>query len=195
MTTRNEELHTGLASFNEISGSSWHASYYTACDALLTSLGSDLEYFLGADEAAVATKVIKAAADESAKEVIKATKDFSKKWSKLPQAEKTTLSQQALVWASKHVGHRVPCPACGSAAIVIGSAAGPPVHSVKDGIVTEKQHMLPTRFECVACGLKIARLSRLMAAGLGDGFTGTATYDVSDTQLQEPEYEEDFNEM
>jgi hypothetical protein len=55
--------------------------------------------------------------------------------------------------------------------------------------------MLPAHFECVACGLKVAGLSYLMAAGLGDGFTGTVTFDVGELYPQEPEFEPDFNEM
>ena len=68
--------------------------------------------------------------------------------------------------------------------------------------------MLPSSFECTACGLRISGLSRLAACGLGDAFTATSTRSVaeffglhSDEELEEaraeaaePEYEEDFNE-
>ena len=33
--------------------------------------------------------------------------------------------------------------------------------------------MLPSAFECIACGLKISGLSKLSACGLGDAFTST----------------------
>jgi len=70
--------------------------------------------------------------------------------------------------------------------------------------------MLPSAFECVACGLKIAGLSKLSACGLGDGFIATSTLspaeffglyterDLEEAQASastgEPEWEEDFNE-
>jgi hypothetical protein len=69
--------------------------------------------------------------------------------------------------------------------------------------------MLPSAFECVACGLKIAGLSKLSACGLGDAFTATTTLtpaeyfglyteqDLDEARASggEPEYEEDFNEF
>ena len=38
--------------------------------------------------------------------------------------------------------------------------------------------MKPEAFACVACGLKIAGYSKLLAAGLGDTFISTAQYDA-----------------
>jgi hypothetical protein len=42
-----------------------------------------------------------------------------------------------------------------------------------DGDIIQRQTMLPSSFECIACGLKIAGLSKLSACGLGDTFTAT----------------------
>lgn len=59
--------------------------------------------------------------------------------------------------------------------------------------------MLPSHFECVACGLKIAGYSKLTHAGLAEVFTSTAHFGAADyfdiPQPSEMEYyEEDFNE-
>jgi hypothetical protein len=68
--------------------------------------------------------------------------------------------------------------------------------------------MLPSAFECVACGLKISGLSKLSACGLGDAFVSTTNLspaeffglyteqdlDEARASAAEPEYEEDFHE-
>lgn len=195
MTTRNEELHTGLASFDDLGAAGWQGQYYAACETLLQTLDKDLAYLFGAAEAEVARAMIKAANDKSAKAIVKTIAIHRKTWTARSKSEKSTLKRQALVWATRHYGHRVTCPSCNCTAIVTGSAAGTPIQAMKDGLVTEKQHMLPAHLECVACGLKIAGLSHLTAAGLGDGFTSTTTFDPAELYAQEPDYEPDFNEM
>jgi hypothetical protein len=194
LTTRNEELHTGKAAFEKLDAG-WIASYYIACEVLLKSLGSDLSYLVGEPEAKIARALVKAAKDKSAQTVKKTISQFKKNWANMSKPERETLREQALVWASRHDGHRVVCPACGSAAIVTGSSAGEPVRVINGDVITEKQHFLPAHFECVACGMKIGGLSQLAAADLGDGFTSTTRYEAAELYAQEPEYEEDFNEM
>ena len=69
--------------------------------------------------------------------------------------------------------------------------------------------MLPSAFECIACGLRISGFSKLSAAGLGDAFTATSTFSVpeyfglhTDEELEEAraeglpgrDWEDDFNE-
>ena len=72
--------------------------------------------------------------------------------------------------------------------------------------MVERQSHMPSSFECAACGLRIAGLSRLAASGLGDSFTATSTYSVAEffglyteeeleaARNEPPVYEEDFNE-
>ena len=40
----------------------------------------------------------------------------------------------------------------------------------------QRQTMLPSSFECLACKLKISGISKLSACGLGDAFTATSTF-------------------
>lgn len=49
--------------------------------------------------------------------------------------------------------------------------------SMMKGIV-ERQVMQPESFSCVACGLKIAGYSKLLASGLGDTYISTSHYDA-----------------
>ena len=63
--------------------------------------------------------------------------------------------------------------------------------------VVETQYFLPSRFECVACGLKITSLPQLHAAGLAETYKATFTYDAADYFRPEDEfedYEPDWNE-
>jgi len=77
---------------------------------------------------------------------------------------------------------------------------------VEDEDVIQKQTMLPSAFECIACGLKISGFSKLSACGLGDAFSEKTIYtaaeffnlhtedELEDARNEMPEYEPDFNE-
>lgn len=68
---RNAELHTGELAFEGVKGSTWQPRFYQTCQMLLTSMSIPLDEFLGEEEAEVARKLIEAAADESAKAVMR----------------------------------------------------------------------------------------------------------------------------
>ena len=57
------------------------------------------------------------------------------------------------------------------------SVPAPPVKTIEDDMIIEKQSMLPPHFECVACGLKVPGFAKLNACGLGDAYTSTSHYD------------------
>ena len=197
MSKRNEELHSGSTPLVGLSETSWLPTYYRACEILLDSMHEDLERFLGTDEANVAKAMIAAAQDESAKSVRQAINAHRIVWENNDDAEKANLILQSSAWATRQIGHRVSCPACECASILIGSPISAPIKSIADEEITETQEYLPTRFECVACGLKISGLSRLSATGLGDTFNATFTYGVLDYSVPEDyylDYEPDFNE-
>ena len=80
-------------------------------------------------------------------------------WEAKDVAEREPLSQKAGIWATRQHGHRVTCPACASQALVMGTAISAPVKRLEDDLIIEVQDHLPTKFECVACNLKIAGLS------------------------------------
>jgi hypothetical protein len=106
----------------------------------------------------------------------------------------------AAVCATKHVGHRVQCPACACVAVVTGDPITAPKKTIDGDIITEKQEHLPNKFECVACGMKIAGLSQLTAAGLGDVYVQAQSYNANEFYSSSPEdayggYEEDNNEF
>lgn len=191
VTKRNAELHSGMISFDGEQHSSWLPQFYQTCAVLLKDCDSKLADVFGDQEAATADKLIAALADEAAKAVKATIAEFEKKWAALQDEERKKASSQASLWATRRVGHRVICPACQSDAIVTGDAITPPTKSIAGDIITEKQEYLPSRFECIACGLKIAGLSQLTAAGLGDVFMQSQSYDASE-YYSPPERDEEY---
>lgn len=194
---RNAELHSGELAFDGVKGSTWQPRFYQTCKVLLTSMSISLEEFVGKDEAEVAKKLIDAAADESAKAVKGEMEAHKKVWNAKSQVERTTLKTQAAVWATRQNGHRVECPSCGSTALVFGEPVSASTQKLEEGAIVESQEYLPTHFECVACGLKIAGLSRLSVVGLSDRYKKTQTYDAAVYYAPADDwsdYEEDNNE-
>lgn len=195
---RNAELHSGELAFEGLAAAAWQPRFYAACAVLLASMGLTLADFVGTEEAEIAEQVIAAAADESAKAVKGDVDAHAKVWAAKSLEERTTLVAQAEVWATRQAGHRVGCPSCNSTALVFGRPAAAAVRKLKDDIIIERQEHLPTHFECVACGLKIAGLSRLAIVGLADRYTNTQEYDAAEyyspPQDEWDGYEEDNNE-
>lgn len=197
MSRRNEELHSGETPFDSIKNSAWLPSFYETCETLLTSMGETLELLIGADEAEFAKMMVRAANDESAKAIDKIVNAHKILWESKEDGEQKKLENQATVWATRHKGHRVKCPACKNDALVVGAPFAAPIKTMKGDEITEKVQFLPARFECVACGLKISGLSHLASCGLGDAFTTTFVYDAVEYYAPEDPfegYEPDFNE-
>lgn len=194
---RNSELHSGEPAFDGIKGSVWQPRFYQTCKVLLASMGMTLRDFLGGDEAKVAAQLIAAAADDSAKAVKGEVEAHKKVWLAKEEKGRDKLSAQAAVWATRQAGHRVDCPACASQALVMGEPVTAPIQRLSDGEITETQEYLPNQFECIACGLKVAGLSRLAAVGLGDRYKKTQVYDAAEYYAPEDDwagYEDDNNE-
>jgi hypothetical protein len=200
MARRNEELHTGDTPFDGIPQSSWLPQFFEACQVLLASMGETLEILLGVDEARTANEMIAAAHDEAAKAVGKLVEAHRTSWTNMGLQERSKLSAQATAWATRQEGHRTKCPSCESDALLTGSPVTSPRKELRDELIVETQYYLPSHFECVACGLKIAGLPQLSAAGLGDQYKATFEYDPGDYYTPEERhdpyeyYEPDFNE-
>jgi hypothetical protein len=197
MQRRNEEVHSGSTPFENIGNSDWLSLFYEALEILLGSMGEKLELLVGKNEARIARKIIAAAKDKSAKAVGKSIHAHKKSWDLLSPAERTKLVNQAALWASRQSGHRVKCPACNSDSLVAGLPVAPPNQKLKDDLIVVTQPFLPSKFECVACGLKIVGLPHLHACGLANVFTSTSVFDPTEFYAPFDEfegYEDDNNE-
>jgi hypothetical protein len=194
---RNEELHSGGTPFDGIGNSRWLPTFYEACEVLLKCMGETLAMLFGADEARVAAAMIAAARDDAAKAVGKVVAEHKKAWNGKTGDERAQLDSPAATWATRQKGHRVKCPACESPSIVVGDPIAAPARIIKDDQIVATQSFLPSKFECIACGLKMSGLPQLSATGLGDTYKATFTYDAAEYYAPEDEhegYEPDFNE-
>ncbi|WP_293797277.1 hypothetical protein [uncultured Bosea sp.] len=194
---RNSELHTGKMAFEGVNASTWQPRFYGICQVLLASMGKSLEELFGKDEAKAAKKLIAAAADEGAKAIQGDVAAHKKVWEAKPKAEQKALTESAAIWATRHVGHRVACPSCGSQSLLHGEPVGDAKQQFFEGEIVETQEYLPTHFECVACALKITGLSRLSVVKLGDRYKKTQRYDAAELYAPEDKYdgyEDDNNE-
>ena len=195
--SRNAELHSAEMPFEGASTSTWLPAFYRSCEVLGKVLGMSLKDLFGDDEARAAKKVMAAAKDAAANSVKGSINAHKTVWEGKSDRERTKFASQAEVWARRQEGHVVNCPACASKALLYGDPMTEPKKKIKDDLITETQTCLPTKFECVACNLKISGLSQLAASGLGDPFKKTLTYDAAEYYKPEDDisgYEDDNNE-
>jgi len=201
---RNIELHTGEAVFLTASNSEWLPRYYRACTVLLESMDRPLSSLM--PDAQKAKEMIESLEDASAKAVDQDIKAHAKVWNNKSDQERRVSESQADAWATRQAGHRCQCPACKSAALLQGTPIGTVATTIGDDEVTQRQGMLPSNFECVACLLKISGYSKLSACGLGNVFTETSRYsaaeffdlytedELEDAKREGHAYERDNNE-
>lgn len=182
---RNEELHSGGSPFLEVPTQSWLPRYFEASKVLLAFQGLKLDDFVGAEEAKAAEVMLQAVADEAAKNVQKQISAYAEVWKSKKADEQEQQSKQAEKQAQPWRGHVVRCPACGSPALLTGEEVKqqPPVLEGEEIVV--RSVLLPTKFECTACGLEIDGHSLLHAAGLGGQFTRRTVYDPVDYYASE----------
>lgn len=201
---RNAELHTGEAVFATLGTGEWLPKFYKACDILLKSMGKTLDDFVA--EPHKAREMIESLEDAAAKSVQQDIQAHSKVWLNKSDEDRAAALLQANTWATRHAGHRTVCPGCGCTGLLQGAASGPVSTSVGEDEVVQRQNMLPSAFECVACGLKITGYSKLSASGLGDAFIASTTFtaaeyfelyteqDLEEARSEVGGYEPDFNE-
>lgn len=190
---RNGELHSGDLPFDAVRTTDWLPQLLITAKILLEYLDQDLEFLLGPDEAVLAQTMIDSYLDEAAKAVQGSVEAFRRVWESKDEADRNELAKQAQLHSLKQDGHRVQCPACGSSAMLNGTPTRTATSTLDGSIIVERQEYLPSQFECIACGLKIAGHSQLNACGLGDPFTRTTEHDPIDyfggvDTLWEPDY-------
>lgn len=177
---RNAELHSNDSPFDNAKDSEWLPLFYRSCLVLLAFMGKQLSDLVGADEAAVAKSLIDAATDKAAQAAAGTIAAHSKVWSAKDDAFRQSMAAMAATWALPQSGHVVDCPACQSKALLVGGPIAAPTKTINEHKITERQTFLPSKFECIACGLKVSGLSQLTAAGLGNSYKRTLTYDAAE---------------
>ena len=175
---RNIELHTGELAFENITTSNWLSRFYSACNILLISMGKKLDFLT--NNASEIQTIIDALDDDIRQEITEVIEKYEKDWLARKSTDRSASAEKATAWATRDKGHRVSCPSCNSRALIRGTPSMPAEIQLESDQVIQKQRMLPSSFECIACGLKIVGLSKLMVCGLGDSFLSTMSYTPSE---------------
>ena len=179
VSRRNEELHSGSAAFLEYPTQQWIGGFYKCCKILAESQNESLKSLFGdaiAKEAKVILKEIDSQVMSKTKSIIAA---HNKVFDNKKPIEKKRLVEEAQKNSDiiAHKGyHRVKCPACKSAATVYGEPHGKQSIEHGDNEIIVRQSILPTKFNCIACNLKLSGYGALSAAGIADHYTRRIAY-------------------
>ena len=176
---RNEEHHSGSAAFQEYSTQQWISGFYKCCKILAESQEESLTSLFGDDEAKVAEGVIAEVADEVKSKVFNAIAAYRKVFNEKEEAERNELKEKSEKQGetlSYKSHHRVACPACDCVATVQGDTYGQEQIEHKDDEIVVRQSVIPTRFSCSACGLKLSGYGELSSANIADHFTHRIHY-------------------
>jgi hypothetical protein len=176
---RNEELHTGGAAFEEYPTQQWISGFYKCCKILSESQGESLNSLFG-DEIEREAEIILA---EVAKEILEKTKSLiaahKKVFENKDAPEQNRLradAQKAGEMLSTRGHHKVKCPACECIGTITGEPYGKITTEHRDGEIIVRQSILPTKFNCSACELKLNGYNALLVADIGNHYTRRTTY-------------------
>ncbi|MET4599894.1 hypothetical protein [Stenotrophomonas sp. 2694] len=188
---RNEELHTGAAAYAAFRVQDWLPGFFRCCDVLATAIGQSLEALLGPEEATAARDTLVAADKSIGSNVKTDILAHAKVFKAKDEAERKVLAEASQRLGDELAGqrhHRVVCPACECVATVQGADVGKQKVEHGDGCIVVRQTVLPNRFNCSACGLKLAGYQALRAAGVADHFTRRSEFTPSEYyELVDPE--------
>lgn len=176
---RNEEVHTGAAAFEEYPTQQWIAGFYKCCKILCEFQGESLNSLFG-DDIEKEAELILTEVEES---VIGKTKSLIAAHSKVFGGKDADKREELKETAQKNGDrlsyrgyHRVECPSCQCTATVFGEPYGKQNIENTDDEIIVRQSILPTKFNCIACELKLTSYSSLKAAGIGNHYTRRNNY-------------------
>ena len=180
---RNEEVHTGSASFLAYPPHEWIAAFFECSKILCEFQGETLASYMGEDLEKEAMMLL----DEAKQEVYGTTKSliaahnkvFDKKDSEIKEKLKSQ-AQEESEKLSYQRHHKVKCPSCGATATVTGEPYGKDNIENSDHGIVIRQSIIPTEFRCTACELQLSGHSALIAAGVGNHYTRKTSYDPSE---------------
>lgn len=176
---RNEEVHSGTAAFDEYPTQKWIVEFYKCCRILAEFQGESLNSLFGEEIEEEAKLIL----EEIEEEVFGKTRDLMAAHKKVFE-NKEPDTQSTLKEEAEKVGnslsyrgyHRVDCPACGCMGTVFGEPYGKQKVEHKDDEIVVRQSILPTKYKCSACELKLTGYSALKAADIANHYTRTNFY-------------------
>jgi hypothetical protein len=169
---RNAELHTGTDAFAGYGSELWVSDYFRICRLLLVAQDKNLADLLGAEEAAVAEKIIAAAEEKVLGAVKKTIAEAKNRFEALDQTTQEGLQKAVEIQMKVSKGKPVDCPACGCKAIVRGEKVSVKKPQVDDetGTLYRRALILPTSLDCLCCKLSLRGHGTLHAAGMGGSY-------------------------
>lgn len=176
---RNEELHSGGVAFDEYPTQQWISGFYKCCKILSEFQGETLKSLFGEELQKEADLILA----EVAEEILGKTKSkiaaHHKVFEGKEEKEMIRLKDEAQKNSDRlsSLGHhRVVCPSCDCTATIIGNPFGKDNVEHGDGEIIVRQSVLPTKFNCNACELKLNGYNVLSAAGIGNHYTRRTIY-------------------
>lgn len=198
---RNIELHSGQAAFAGMVDKDWEGQFWSTAQLILTSMGLELEDWVGSDSKIPATlaRDFRTIKIEAAKHrIANARADFlspgDKKRSK-KELEALREQSKAFYWYTYRESFRyslldsywdIPCPACECK----GFLGGDKVHEEvidqdhESGYETVERYFTPAEFYCPSCDLRLDGAEEMEAAEFEEEYT--------DQDEREIEYEPDY---
>lgn len=176
---RNEELHSGGAAFEEYPTQQWISGFYKCCKILCVFQGESLNSLFG-EEIKKEAELILA---EVAEEILGKTKSLiaahKKVFENKGTPEQSRLREEAQKNGDKLASkghHRIKCPACECIGTILGEPYGKENIEHKGGVIISRQSILPTKFICTSCELKLNGYNALSVAGIGNHYSRRTTY-------------------
>ena len=188
---RNEELHTGALTFENLNLNSWLQRYYEVLDIFCRHLDHDLDDLLGTDEANVAREMVKGSAEGLESSVKQRIAAHKRVFEDKDKDERQQLSNSARIQSQSgeitaDLATTVECPACSSSGLVTGREIRKSEPYLKDDYLVEEIRGMTEAFVCYACGLRLSNLSEIRWSGIEPNFTAEASTSLH--ELQEMEY-------
>lgn len=176
---RNEEVHTGGAAFSEYPTQQWIGGFYKCCKILSEFQEESLNSLFGDEiqkEADLVLTEVEQEVKGKAESTIAAHKRVFDAKEENVRINLTSEAEKKAELLSHRGHHRVKCPSCGSMATVQGESYGKDVIEHKEDEIIVRESVLPTKFACSACELKLNGYASLKAANLADHFTNRSHY-------------------
>lgn len=175
---RNSELHTGVVAFDEFENALWLPTTYEVIEVLLKHLGLNFEDFLGSDHAATAVAMLLDRRESIKNEICNRIAAFRRSFETQPAEERARkvdrwIASEADTFKKNPLFRKATCPACGCSAVMTGEQVGRgPVRIDESNTTIEREvRVLPTRFRCLCCDLRLTGFQEMRQAGLGGVYT------------------------
>lgn len=197
---RNAELHSGEPAFHDHPSSEWLAEYYRICEILLAFQGRALGHLIGGDAARTARTLIRAAEANVRGRVLGEIAQRRAAFGDLDPPVQSDLRRKAALQATANVlgktlAQRARCPACESFGATWGQRVRSSEPVAEEDAVVMRTVVLPTRFMCTACDLRLVGHAQLHFGGIGDAFTVKEHSDPADfygLYTPEADYEDEY---